>query len=274
MRRSILLAAAVAITATVPLAPFVAQASASDPDQGQTRVVGGKPAAQGQFPWAVRLSMGCGGTLVSPDIVISAAHCFGSAKSVTTYVGDIDWSKGQKGQSSKIKKGDSNSPGKANATDWAVIKLDQPYTGITQFPVFPAADKYNAVPTFRAAGWGATKEGGSVSKVLLYVDVPLVPDSDAACKPSPKSEICAGDLQKGGIDTCQGDSGGPLVSPKNGTMDAKPDEWVLVGMTSWGEGCARPNKPGHYTELSAFRTEVLNAIKELGGQAPANMETR
>ncbi|GGJ81177.1 trypsin [Pilimelia anulata] len=271
-RRSTLLAAAAAVTVALTSVPFVANAAEVDPTPGQNRIVGGKPATQGQFPWMVRLSMGCGGTLVSPDIVISAAHCFSpSTKSVTTYNGDIEWSKGQKNQSTKFRIG--TPPNKPTPKDWAVLKLDQPYSGVTQFPVFPATDKYNAVPTFRAAGWGATKEGGSGSKTLLYVDVPLVPDTDRSCSKSPSTEICAGDLKKGGIDTCQGDSGGPLLSPKNGSMDVKPDEWVLVGMTSWGEGCARPNYPGHYAELTAVRTEVLNAIKELGGQAPANMET-
>ncbi|GGK24073.1 trypsin [Pilimelia terevasa] len=267
MRRSTLFAAlAVALTASaVPMVAHAGEAPEATPS-GQTRIVGGKPAAEGQFPWAVKLSVGCGGTIVSPDIVISAQHCFSKpGKAFTAYMGKIDWAQGEKRAGSKYKVGGGPEKG-----DWAVLKLDSAYTPAA-YPVFPSDDSFDAAKMFRAAGWGAIREGGPSSKTLLYVDVPLVADTDKACSKAPKVEICAGDLAKGGIDTCQGDSGGPLVASKTGDMNAKPEEWVLVGMTSWGRGCARPNEPGHYAQLTAHRTEILNAIKELGGQAPVNM---
>ncbi|GGK24081.1 trypsin [Pilimelia terevasa] len=254
--------AALAATLTLGLAPLAAQAAPA----GTPRIVGGKPAAEGQFPWAVKLSVGCGGTLVSPDIVISAQHCFDRpGRPFTAYLGKTNWSQGEKRAGKNYKVGGGPEKG-----DWAVLKLDSPYTPAA-FPVFPADDKFDTAPTFRAAGWGATSEGGASSARLLYVDVPLVPDTDKTCSMAPSVEICAGDLAKGGIDTCQGDSGGPLVASKTGRMNAKPQEWVLVGMTSWGNGCARPNEPGHYAQLSAHRTEILAAIRALGGQNPVNV---
>lgn len=273
MTRRPTLLAALAASLTLPLLGTAAQAAptAGDPP-GQSRIVGGKPAAEGQFPWIVKLSMGCGGTLVSPNIVISAQHCHTRFSRATAYQGKVQWSQGERRtyENANIRSGSGVKKG-----DWTVIKLPQPYTGVTEFPVFPAPNsKYDNAPMFRAAGWGATREGGSGSNTLLYVDVPLVPDSDPTCKDAPGVEICAGDVKNGGIDTCQGDSGGPLVAPKNGDMNAKPDEWVLVGMTSWGVGCARPKNPGHYAQLSAFSAQILKIIdKELKGTLPPNLET-
>jgi len=60
------------------------------------------------------------------------------------------------------------------------------------------------------------------------------------------TQICAG-IQTGGRDTCQGDSGGPLVYNPKGTK-----QWVLIGITSYGNGCARYNYPGIYTKVAAF----------------------
>lgn len=89
---------------------------------------------------------------------------------------------------------------------------------------------------------GATSEGGSGSTTLRKVDVSVV--SRATCRNNYSTSaitdrmFCAG-VSAGGKDSCQGDSGGPIIN------SAK----VLLGVVSWGDGCARAGKPGVYSNL-------------------------
>ena len=92
------------------------------------------------------------------------------------------------------------------------------------------------------AGWGATSDGGDLPDTLQEAKVPIVSDDVAAAAyPNDfenKTQIGAG-YPQGGTDTCQGDSGGPMFGAGN----------KVVGATSFGEGCARPNKPGVYARV-------------------------
>ena len=74
----------------------------------------------------------------------------------------------------------------------------------------------------------------------------------------PAEEICAG-YASGGVDTCQGDSGGPMFRRDSANA------WIQVGIVSWGDGCARPNKPGVYTQVSYFAASIRSAATSLGG---------
>ena len=87
--------------------------------------------------------------------------------------------------------------------------------------------------------------------------------ADATCDNSypdliPNDEICAG-YAAGGTDTCQGDSGGPMFR-----RDAS-NAWIQVGIVSWGNGCARPNYPGVYSQVSTFASAIASAAASLGG---------
>jgi trypsin len=100
--------------------------------------------------------------------------------------------------------------------------------------------------TLSVAGWGTTSSGGQSLPVnLLKVDVPVI--SRATCNSNygsgrvTSAMFCAG-LTQGGKDSCQGDSGGPIVNSASR---------VLLGVVSWGEGCAAAGAPGVYSNLGA-----------------------
>ncbi|MEV6649678.1 serine protease [Streptomyces sp. NPDC051219] len=223
-------------------------------------VVGGVRAVQGEFPFMVRLSMGCGGALYTQTIVLTAAHCVngsGNNTSITATAGvvDLQSSSAIKVKSTKV----LQAPGyNGTGKDWALIKLSKPIN----LPTLKIAEttQYNS-GTFTVAGWGAATEGGGQQRYLRKANVPFV--SDATCQQAYGSslvageEICAGYMAQGGVDTCQGDSGGPMFRKDNAGA------WVQVGITSWGEGCARAGYPGVYTEVSTFAAQIKSAAAGL-----------
>jgi secreted trypsin-like serine protease len=243
--------------------------AAAKPDPVVTpSVVGGTLAGAGEFPWMVRLSMGCGGAMYTQSLVLTAAHCVGATganTSITATWGSVDL------QSATRTTRRSNFVFRAagyngNGRDWALIRLASPINS----PLLKiATDTSLHSGSFTVAGWGATVEGGGQQRLLRKATVPFIADSTCAAQGGSypglifNEEICAGVLPGGGIDTCQGDSGGPMFK-RNAA-----NEWVQVGITSWGDGCARPRAPGVYTEVRFFAANILAAANSLGGGPPA-----
>jgi hypothetical protein len=271
LRRSLRLAGAAllgAVLVGLPTAPANADDHRGDDGDIGVQVIGGTPAAKGEFPWMVRLSMGCGGTLYTQQIVLTAAHCVsstGSNTGITATIGVVDLqdTTATKVQSTYVHR--SPTYGTSTGGDWALIKLASP----VNFPTIPitTTTAYDS-GTFTVAGWGATSEGGPQSRYLLKANVPFI--DDATCRSAGGSyanlinsaEICAGNWTSGGVDTCQGDSGGPMFRRDSA------GNWVQIGITSWGEGCARPGKPGVYTQISTFHAAIKAAADSLGGGTP------
>jgi secreted trypsin-like serine protease len=225
------------------------------------QVVGGIPAVQGEFPWMVRLSMGCGGTLYTQQLVLTAAHCVGATgadTSVTATLGAVDLQDPNRitRQSSFV----FRAPGFTSVSsghDWALIKLSSP-VALPTIPITNSTRYHSGV--FTVAGWGATVENGPQQRFLMKADVPFV--SDATCRTAysnliDAAHICAGNFDGGGVDTCQGDSGGPLFR-----RDAS-NNWIQIGITSFGTGCARPRFPGVYTEIRTYAQDIANAASTL-----------
>lgn len=257
--------AIVAVAAAALLGTVTGQAAADPPDVGP-QVIGGQPAAQGEFPWMVRLSMGCGGVLYTQQIVLTAAHCVGATgpnTGITATIGVVDL---QDPAAISVRSAYVyRSPGYDNPSgdDWALVRLAQPVNAPTA--KLATTTEYDS-GTFTVAGWGAAAEGGPQQRHLLKAEVPFIDDAQCGSAGGiyvnlvPGEEICAGNWDAGGVDTCQGDSGGPMFRRDDA------GEWVQVGITSWGQGCARPANPGVYAQVSTFASAIAAAAAEITPQ--------
>ena len=213
-------------------------------------IVGGEEATKGEFPFIVSLqdSNGhfCGGSLIAKDWVLTAAHCVadGAPDSVVIGVHDQTVNSGTETfrPAAVIAHPSYNSD--TMDYDYALIRL----SGESTFPPISLEASLPAKgESVTTAGWGVTREGSfTLPNILRKVSVPAV--SQSACNKAYKNKItdrmvCAG-LEQGGKDSCQGDSGGPLLRMAEGKA-------TLVGVVSWGDGCARKKKYGIYSSVPA-----------------------
>ncbi|KAL9944076.1 hypothetical protein D7B24_007922 [Verticillium nonalfalfae] len=228
--------------------------------QEELQIVGGVAASAGDFPFIVSLQRSgshfCGGSLLNANTVLTAAHCSTgvSASSVTVRAGSLNRSSG--GTLVRVSSIVVN-PGYVASrydNDFAIWKLATPIptSSTISYATLAAANSDPAANTLTTtAGWGTTSSGGStLPTALRKVDVPII--SRATCRSYygtsavTTNMICAG-FAAGGKDSCQGDSGGPIIEASSRT---------LVGVVSWGEGCAAPNAPGVYARVGAARTFI------------------
>uniref|UniRef100_A0A8C6SP67 trypsin n=1 Tax=Neogobius melanostomus TaxID=47308 RepID=A0A8C6SP67_9GOBI len=223
------------------------------------KIVGGYECAKSSVPYQVSLFTGynfCGGTVLSNEWVLSAAHCK-TKSDVEVRLGEHniweDEGTEQHIMSAMFIRHPDYNP-RTMDSDIMLIKLSQPatlnsYVRPAALPTSCAADGTMC----KVSGWGSLRpsnEGSRFPHELQCLEVPLL--SDDTCFNSypfqiTENMICAGYLE-GGKDSCQG-SGGPLMC-----------DGVLQGVVSWGHGCALRNKPGVYAKVCNYVSWIKNTM--------------
>jgi trypsin len=223
-------------------------------------VVGGHDANPGEFPSVAEITFGpflCTGTLITPDWVLTAGHC--SNITAGTVASPISWPP----PLIDVRIGGvSQSDGEHRSVSRVVMHPDYLLTSGYDISLLQLSQSSTMAPTQVAGsgersiwtagtletivGWGVTEEGGDLPDRLQAARVPVTTDEYCAGAYSdfdPRTMVCAG-FPQGGVDTCQGDSGGPMFGKTSaGALR-------VVGTTSFGEGCARPGKPGVYGRVA------------------------
>ncbi|XP_006834572.1 PREDICTED: plasma kallikrein [Chrysochloris asiatica] len=243
------------------------------------RIVGGTRSSLAEWPWQVSLQVTlktqshmCGGSIIGNQWVLTAAHCFdglawpdiwriyGGILNISEITKETPFSQIKEiiiHQQYAVSEG---------GHDIALVKLETPlnYTELQKPVCLPSKDDTNTIYTnCWITGWGFNKEKGEIQNILQKANIPLVTNEECQRRYSDyeitKQMICAG-YKEGGTDACKGDSGGPLVCKHDGI-------WHLVGITSWGEGCARREQPGVYTKVAEYVDWILEKTEDGGGNS-------
>ncbi|KAL3940256.1 MAG: hypothetical protein SGBAC_005172 [Bacillariaceae sp.] len=232
---------------------LLSQQLADGEEEARGLIVGGKEASPGDFPYYVHL-MKCGGSLISPRVVLTAGHC-GDFMGDTAYVGCHDYGQST-GDAVERKVVDQvihpDYDSDAYYHDFNLLLLDEAVSLQDHTDTVLSLNEDDLVPTdgqeVTVLGLGLLEEDGHSPDKVRFVEVEKTADED--CNDAYGGDIedsiqfCAG-VDGGGKDACQGDSGGPLVVEyDNGKRH------VQVGVVSSGTGCADPEYPGIYARVS------------------------
>lgn len=249
-------------------------AVSSVPGPQDGRIVGGWETNITHFPHQVSLQLGtrhiCGGAIIAPNIILTAAHCVVKVNEPQSYAvraGSTLWSSGGSYIRARriIPHGQFNSPTHMN-NDIALILLQKSlvYSSLIQ-PISSVtpSDIVSAQAQLFVSGWGSTTIDQVATAPRLHYTTVVQMDRQRCTQnyfgagTVTGTMFCAG--SKSGLgdrDSCMGDSGGPLITKVSG-------RFKLLGIVSWGLGCASAQYPGVYTYVTAhggWLTQTLNTL--------------
>ncbi|XP_059475164.1 serine protease filzig-like isoform X2 [Neocloeon triangulifer] len=235
------------------------------------RIVGGKIATFGEWPWQVLVREStwlglftknkCGGVLITSKYVVTAAHCQpGFLASLVAVFGEYDLSSELESRRAVVKNVKrviihrSYEPATFE-NDIALLELESavPFEEHIVPICLPDDDEDFTGRMATVSGWGRLKYGGGVPSVLQEVQVPIMENNvcqdmfhaSGHTKTIISSFLCAG-YANGQKDSCEGDSGGPLMVERDG-------RWILAGTVSHGIKCAAPFLPGVYMRTTYYK---------------------
>jgi trypsin len=230
-----------------------------------SKIVGGIIVGANDYPFFAFPdgNMLCGATLIWNDILVSAAHCGDDAWKDGVWLGGNHLN-GKKSKFFTVNKTVIHPDYDSTVNDIMLMKIDGnvsgPYANLNFDPSVPVDGQ-----ELTAIGYGHTSEGGQISPKLRKVNFFAV-GYDECYKTYGSSLVdeimlCNGGILEGGKDTCQGDSGGPIFL--DGTK-------LIVGLVSFGEGCAQAGIPAVNARVSAFEDWITGSICELSAYPPAS----
>jgi len=240
------------------------------------RIVNGEPVSVGEWPWLVAIGNYdggpfCGGTIIADSWVLTAAHCFDETIDqpckYNIRAGSVNWviDLNDHVQDRRLvgiyRHPDYDTDSHVN--DIALLKLESPFEldpdSFINAACIPETGKSEEAGTeCAAAGWGTQVEGDSESASLdaMQTVLPIVGYDGDECGENDELQpgmLCAG-FTDGSTDTCQGDSGGPLVCRND-------DGNYVLGVTSFGRGCANEGYPGIYTDVGQYRRWIASVMR-------------
>lgn len=253
-------------------------------------ITNGEQAEAGEWPWQVRILMDandeegfCGGSLIAPQWVLTAAHCLPRGPKA------IGYGSTKRSQLTRVAVAASfkhpDYPRGPKKADIALLKLADPIAGAITVAIADAESdallNVEGKPV-TVTGWGALIEHKPDAATQALIDelqpedLPTIMAAEEITAPQDlrevevevvnlkgcqdvykieiggrvhDTEICAG-RQGTGRDSCYGDSGGPLVAL------ADDGKWVQLGVVSWGYKCGHPFLPGIYSRIASFRSWI------------------